>query len=74
RRAVSTLSGRLSLPPNIDAALAVAAAHFKWPNDAAAILFSIGRTAGWIAHAIEQVRSGDMIRPRAKYQTNQNAI
>ena len=68
RKAVDALSEFLSLPPNIDAALAAASAHYEWPNDAAAILFSIGRTAGWVAHAIEQVQSGEMIRPRSKYK------
>lgn len=68
RRAVDSLSERLSLPPNIDAALAATSCHFNWPVDAARTLFSIGRTAGWVAHAIEQVRSGASIRPRAKFQ------
>ena len=30
-------------------------------------LFAIGRTIGWIAHAIEQYAQDAMIRPRAKY-------
>ena len=68
RRAVDALSERLSLPPNNDAALAATSCHFDWPDDAATTLFSVGRTAGWVAHAIEQVRSGVLIRPRAKFQ------
>ena len=30
-------------------------------------LFALGRTIGWIGHAIEQYRTGALIRPRAKY-------
>lgn len=30
-------------------------------------MFVLGRTAGWIGHAIEQYRTGLMIRPRARY-------
>jgi citrate synthase len=30
-------------------------------------MFAIGRTAGWIAHAIEQLESKKLIRPRARY-------
>jgi citrate synthase len=30
-------------------------------------LFALGRTAGWIGRALEQYRSNQLIRPRAKY-------
>jgi citrate synthase len=30
-------------------------------------IFAIGRTIGWIGHAIEQYELGTMIRPRARY-------
>ena len=30
-------------------------------------LFAIGRCVGWLAHALEQAGSGQMIRPRARY-------
>ncbi|WP_227287662.1 citrate/2-methylcitrate synthase [Boseongicola sp. H5] len=66
-KAVRHASERLSLPPNIDIALAAVSHHFGWPNEAATTIFSIGRTAGWAAHAIEQANSGAMIRPRAKH-------
>ncbi|MBY5932575.1 hypothetical protein KUV51_06150 [Tateyamaria omphalii] len=68
RQAVAEASKRLSLPANIDIALAAAMRHFEWPDEAATTIFSVGRTAGWAAHAIEQAKSGTMIRPRAKYQ------
>ncbi len=30
-------------------------------------LFAAGRTAGWVAHAIEQARTGRIIRPQSRY-------
>jgi citrate synthase len=39
----------------------------KLPPNAALALFLVGRTVGWIAHAIEQYESGGLIRPRARY-------
>jgi citrate synthase len=53
--------------PNVDFALAAAAIGLGLPRDAALGLFVIGRTVGWIAHAIEQYESGVLIRPRARY-------
>jgi citrate synthase len=37
------------------------------PGDAPQVLFALGRTVGWIARAIEQYTSADLIRPRAHY-------
>jgi citrate synthase len=37
------------------------------PNRSSMILFAAGRTAGWVAHALEQYGSGQLIRPRARY-------
>ena len=53
--------------PNVDFALAAAAAGLCLPQNSALALFVIGRTVGWIAHAIEQYESGVLIRPRARY-------
>jgi hypothetical protein len=30
-------------------------------------LFALGRYIGWLAHAIEQAATGQLIRPRARY-------
>ena len=35
--------------------------------DAPFILFATARSAGWAAHAIEQLQTGRLIRPRARY-------
>jgi citrate synthase len=53
--------------PTIDFALAVLARALKLPEGAAITLFALGRTIGWIGHAIEQYARADIIRPRAKY-------
>ena len=58
------LTGR---PPNADFALAAAATSLALPRNAALAIFILGRTVGWIAHAIEQYESGILIRPRARY-------
>ena len=52
---------------NVDFGLAATAIGLGLPRGAALGLFVIGRTVGWIAHAIEQYESGVLIRPRARY-------
>ena len=53
--------------PTIDVALVALVEYCKLPNDAAFALFAIARSVGWMAHAIEQVSSGTLLRPRAHY-------
>lgn len=53
--------------PNIDFALTALAKHLSLPDDAPFTLFAAARCAGWIAHAMEQSRTGRLIRPRARY-------
>jgi len=52
---------------NIDTALAALEHTLALPPGAAIGLFATGRTAGWIAHALEQQATGALIRPRASY-------
>jgi len=54
-------------PPNLDFGLAVLARTYHLPEHAPLVLFAIGRTVGWMAHAMEQYASGELIRPRAHY-------
>lgn len=55
------------LAPNIDFALVALARGLALPPDAPFILFATARSAGWTAHAIEQLQTGKLIRPRARY-------
>jgi citrate synthase len=52
---------------NIDFALVALARSLALPDDAPFAFFAVARCAGWIAHAMEQVASGQIIRPRAHY-------
>ena len=53
---------------NCDFALAALTRHLALPDDAPFRLFAIARSIGWAAHAMEQIDSGKMIRPRARYE------
>jgi citrate synthase len=53
--------------PNIDFAMVVLAQTLDLPSESALALFALGRTVGWIAHAIEQYQGGELLRPRAHY-------
>ncbi|MGI6853414.1 citrate synthase [Mesorhizobium sp. 1B3] len=55
------------LKPNIDfATVAIAMVH-KLPKDAPFLIFAAARVVGWLAHAMEQIGTGRLIRPRARY-------
>ncbi len=53
------------LEPTVDFGLAALARTHELPEGAAFALFALGRCAGWVAHALEEARSGALIRPRA---------
>jgi citrate synthase len=53
--------------PTVDFALVAVARALGLPNGAALTLFAIGRTIGWMGHAIEQYEANAIIRPRARY-------
>ncbi|QUD90780.1 citrate synthase family protein [Phenylobacterium montanum] len=64
RRTAEAATGHLA---NVDFALTGLAVTRKLPADAAFLLFATARCAGWLAHALEQVQTGHLIRPRARY-------
>lgn len=70
REAVDYASTHLSCAANVDTALAAITHHLELPDAAAMTIFTVSRTAGWSAHAIEQAKSGKLIRPRANYELN----
>ncbi|MBN8591646.1 MAG: citrate synthase family protein [Anaerolineae bacterium] len=64
RREGELLTGKLV---SVDFALVALELTLGLPRGSALTLFALGRTVGWIAHAIEQYESGQLLRPRARY-------
>ncbi|UYN97403.1 MAG: citrate synthase family protein [Enhydrobacter sp.] len=69
--AAERLTGR---KPNIDFATVTLERALGLPEDSALALFLLGRTVGWIAHALEQGATGGLIRPRARYTGPRPAV
>ncbi|MDQ3892365.1 MAG: hypothetical protein M3274_05665 [Actinomycetota bacterium] len=65
--AAEAASGLMDERPNVDFALVVLARVLGLPMGGALALFALGRTVGWIGHAIEQYETNRIIRPRARY-------
>lgn len=55
------------LLPTIDVALVGIERALGLPAGAAFDIFLIGRSVGWLAHAMEQRLTGQLIRPRSRY-------
>ena len=51
----------------IDHALVVVSAALELPAGSASAIFAVGRSIGYMAHALEQRESGQLLRPRARY-------
>ena len=58
---------RLGREPTLDLGLAALARRIALPPGAALCLFALGRSAGWIAHALETRADRRLIRPRSRY-------
>ena len=67
RELETAVTHSIGLKPNIDFALVTLAHALNLPPGSAISLFALGRTIGWIGHAIEQYQLDQMIRPRARY-------
>jgi citrate synthase len=59
---------RNRLKPNLDFYLTVCTRMLGFPRGMPAALFAVGRTAGWIAHSLEQYADNRLIRPRMRYR------
>lgn len=55
------------LRPALDFGLVALCRALALPAGSAAALFALGRTAGWVAHVLEQRASPALLRPRARY-------
>jgi citrate synthase len=56
-----------TLPPNVEIMAALLLDAVGIPRDAFTPVFAVGRSAGWLAHAMEQQKTGRMIRPTSAY-------
>lgn len=70
---VDQVHAATGLHPSLDYSLVAIERALRLPPGAAFVLFALGRTAGWIAHALEQQATGQLIRPRAQYTGAQPA-
>jgi citrate synthase len=56
-----------TLPPNVEIMAALLLDAVGIPREAFTLVFAVGRSAGWLAHAMEQQKTGRMIRPSSAY-------
>lgn len=68
-REVADITARhVSVRPNIDLALAVLSVSAEMPAEAGETVFAVARTAGWIAHALEEYAERPLrMRPSGHY-------
>jgi citrate synthase len=66
-RIAASVERLIDRKPNLDFATVTVERVLGLPKDSALALFLLGRTVGWIAHALEQAARGVLIRPRARY-------
>ncbi|MCX5400232.1 citrate synthase [Streptomyces sp. NBC_00102] len=68
RDVVSTAARQVPLHANVDLALAVLSVSMGMPAEAGETVFAVARTAGWIAHALEEYAERPLrLRPRGRY-------
>lgn len=65
--AIARVKPNRKLPPNVEIMAALLLDAVGIPRDAFTPVFAVGRSAGWLAHAMEQRKTGRMIRPTAAY-------
>ena len=67
REVAEVVARQTGTPANVDFSLVALARVLGLPENAPLLIFTLGRTVGWLAHALEQQDSGRLIRPRARY-------
>jgi citrate synthase len=68
RQIATVIEDRIGLLPNVDFAVAALTRHARLRPDAGEALFAIARTAGWVAHAVEELDEAPLrFRPRGRY-------
>jgi citrate synthase len=67
KRVVDAVREMVNQEPNVDFGVVTLCRALELPAAAPLMLLGLGRTAGWIAHALEQYEEGRVIRPRARY-------
>ncbi|MDQ7034749.1 MAG: citrate synthase, partial [Anaerolineae bacterium] len=65
--AIAAVKDLVGDSPNVDTTLVMMARILNLPQGSPLALFALGRTIGWIGHAIEQYERDRLIRPRARY-------
>lgn len=64
---IDDIHASAALLPRQELAVVVLCRALGLPRQAAAALFALGRTAGWVAHVLEQRAGGTLLRPRARF-------
>lgn len=64
---VDQVREKVGIHANIEVGLATLTLALGLPRRASGALWVVGRTAGWIAHVLEQRRAGHMLRARGHY-------
>ncbi|MEO6027566.1 MAG: citrate synthase, partial [Candidatus Binatia bacterium] len=67
RAVLETVTELIGVRPNLDFGLVAVCRALALPLGSAVGLMALARTAGWIAHALEQYPDERLIRPRARY-------
>jgi citrate synthase len=65
--ALREIEDRYGMRPTIECGLVALCRALGCPAQTASGLYALGRTAGWVAHVLEQRLAGFIIRPRARF-------
>jgi citrate synthase len=65
---VDTVQAQMGVAPRLEAGLVAVCAAWDLPPRSAGALWAIGRTAGWVAHVLEQRQHGFFLRPRGQFR------